>query len=125
MRLQHEASERSEREFETHRAEHARWKDRPPGERGPEPDKPRLECFYTTDATFESLGPMLKRIPGVVVTRDEIVGLVKACDAYRSGRGGDRQKYHEAPDGTAPKIDRRTQDPLYVPAPVLCMAGGC
>ena len=78
----------------------------------------------TPDATLEALAPMAAGSPGVAMGRDELVSWVKACDAYRAGRGGDRQAWLSIWAGAPLKVDRKTADPIYVPRPVVGVAGG-
>jgi len=49
---------------------------------------------------------------------------VKSFDAYRSGRGGDRQNWLSLWSGAPLKVDRKTSDTVYVPDPVVCVCGG-
>jgi hypothetical protein len=102
-----------------------RWKQAPPEVAlGGKSKAPTLEHYYTTDSTWEALGPMLEHSPGVVLVKDELVGWVKAYDAYRNGRGGDREHWLSAWSGAQLKIDRKTAPPIFVPEPVLCVVGG-
>jgi len=90
----------------------------------PLPSRPELQQFFTTDATLEALAPMAAGSPGVAMVRDELVSWVKSCDAYRSGRGGDRQAWLSGWAGAPLKVDRKSADPIYVPYPVIGVTGG-
>ncbi len=113
--------------YAQHKADLASWLEtrRADGDAGPRPEPPMLESFFSTDATLESIAPMLtSQAHGVVMIRDELVGWVKACDAYRGGRGGDRQAWLSLWAGTPIKVDRKTGEPIFVPEPVVCVVGG-
>jgi hypothetical protein len=91
---------------------------------GPPPEKPALEHFYTTDATMEAIASMLDSSAGVALVRDELVGWVASFDAYRNGRGADRQNFLTLWSGATLKVDRKGKPPIYVQDPVLCVVGG-
>lgn len=93
-------------------------------EKKPLRPRPEPEHFFTTDATLEALAVMVAGSPGLAMVRDELVSWVKACDAYRSGRGGDRQAWLSLWAGSPLKVDRKSCDPVYVPCPVVCVVGG-
>jgi hypothetical protein len=80
--------------------------------------------YFASDATLEALAVLLAGSPGVAMFRDELVSWVKACDAYRGGRGGDRQQWLSLWAGAPLKIDRKTADSIYVPRPTVCVTGG-
>lgn len=82
------------------------------------------EHYFSTDATTEAIAEMLTYSAGIVLIRDELVGWVKLFDAYRAGRGGDRQNWLSLWSGAPLKVDRKTADPIYVPNPVVCVCGG-
>lgn len=85
-------------------------------------DEPTLESFYSTDATIEALGPIVTTSPGVCLVRDELLGWVRAHDAYR--QAGDRQTWLSLWSGSAIKIDRKTGPPAFIPAPSVSVTGG-
>lgn len=93
-----------------------------PGERGKPTDKPRLESFYTTDATLEAVATVLEATPGLSMVRDELVGWVRSHDAYR--KAGDRQTWLSLWSATTLKIDRKTSPPLMIVAPCVSVIGG-
>ena len=82
------------------------------------------EHYFSTDATTEAIAEMLTYSAGLVLIRDELVGWVKLFDAYRAGRGGDRQNWLSLWSAASLKVDRKTADPIYVPNPVVCVCGG-
>lgn len=85
-------------------------------------EPPTLESFYTTDATIEAIAALADASPGVCMIRDELVGWVKAHDAYR--QAGDRQTWLSLWAGSSLKIDRKTAAPLFIPSPSVSVAGG-
>jgi hypothetical protein len=92
------------------------------GTGGERQDPPVLESFYTTDATIEAIAALVDASPGICLIRDELVGWVKAHDAYR--QAGDRQTWLSLWAGSALKIDRKTAPPLYIPTPSVSVTGG-
>lgn len=92
------------------------------GEKGRSTDKPRLESFYTTDATLEAIAAILEVSPGLSMIRDELVGWVQSHDAYR--RAGDRQTWLSLWSASPLKIDRKTSPPLMIVAPCVSVIGG-
>jgi hypothetical protein len=71
----------------------AAWEGRPKKERGPRPKPPVYPHVVTTDATVEALAPILAAGKGVALVRDELAGWIGDMNAYRNGRGSDRQHY--------------------------------
>jgi hypothetical protein len=55
--------------------------------------RPVLEHFYTGNATLEWFGPAARDSAGIAMVRDELLGWLRDFDAYRSGKGGDRQTW--------------------------------
>jgi hypothetical protein len=122
--LQREAIERYKEELKGYERELEAWQSAPKETREEKPEKPELEHYFTTDATLEALAVILARSAGVVLSRDEVVGWVKSCDAYRGGRGGDRQQWLSLWAGSPLKVDRKKGEPVYVPFPTVCVVGG-
>ncbi len=128
--LQDDARDRYEQDladYEAAQAELAEWHASKKGDRGPKPEisaKPRIEAVFTTDATTEAIAAALQVSPGFTFIRDELVGWVKSYDAYRSGRGGDRQTWLSMWSAQPIKVDRKGADPIYVTKPVVSVVGG-
>lgn len=89
---------------------------------GTAPERPREQTYYVSDATFESLAPLLEVSPGLALYRDELVGWVRSHDQYRSG--GDRQSWLSLWAATQLKINRRTAATIFVAHPVVSVVGG-
>lgn len=85
-------------------------------------DAPKLESFYTTDATIEAIAALADASPGLCMIRDELVGWVKAHDAYR--QAGDRQTWLSLWSGAPLKIDRKSTATVFIPTPSVSVAGG-
>jgi hypothetical protein len=91
------------------------------------PKKPVLLRLYASDTTTEALAPVLLANPrGVVVIRDELMAWVAGMNAYRSGKGADRQFFLSGWAGEPLCIDRKQQNgaPLIVAHPFFCIVGG-
>ena len=123
-RLQREAWQRFRDGMAAYRREVQAWEKTPPTERDERPTPPALAHYYTTDATIESLAFALTTSPGLTNFRDELVSWVKACDQYRGGKGGDRQRWLGGWSKDPWKVDRKKAEPLYIPDPVVCVVGG-
>lgn len=123
-RLQSEAFDQYESALADYRSELAAWQAALPDQRGTKPDAPKLKSYYSADATMEALAGMLSVRPGLVVLRDELVSWVRSCDAYRGGRGGDRSAWLSSWSGVAVKVDRKTDQPVYIKEPVVSVVGG-
>lgn len=93
----------------------------PPDE---EPERPKLEHFWTADATIEAVGAMLADSVGLAMCRDEILGWTNAFDIYKGGHGSERQAQLSSWSGVPLKIDRKGADTIFVPNPVCCVTGG-
>lgn len=128
--LQADAKYRYDDEMDGYRADYERWKHRPKSKKGevvefePEPERPVLEHFYTTDATIEAMAMIVSRSAGVAFARDELVGWVKSMDAYKANRGAERSQYLSLWSGSALKVDRKGQEPLLIEHPVVGVTGG-
>jgi hypothetical protein len=87
------------------------------------PGRPKLEHYFTTDATIEALAEILSGSPGVALYRDELVGWVRGFDAYKGGRGGERQQHLSMRSSSTLKVDRKGKDPIIVKRPVAAVVG--
>ena len=59
-----------------------------------------------------------------MLERDEFGAWVNSFDAYRGGRGGDRQDWLSLWAGKGLKVDRKGADPLFIPHPAISVVGG-
>jgi hypothetical protein len=63
---------------------------------------------WTSDVTVEALGPLLMANPrGLLIVKDELVGLVTGLNQYKGGKGSDRQFFLSAYSGSALSVDRK------------------
>jgi hypothetical protein len=91
------------------------------------PRKPTLQRLYASDTTTEALAPVLLANPrGISIVRDELTAWVAGMNAYRAGKGADRQFFLSGWAGEPLCIDRKLQDgaPLIVPHPFFSIVGG-
>lgn len=101
------------------------WEGANKKDRGAKPDAPKFEHVWTTDPTTEVLAEMLVGTKGLAYTRDELAGWVASMDAYRNGKGADRQHFLSMWAGAAIKIDRKSRpDPIRAGSPCLSIVGG-
>jgi hypothetical protein len=92
--------------------------------RGEKPEPPKMRHYYVSDATLEAIQAVHAHEPGLVLIRDELLGWVKSHDAYRGGKGGDRQNWLQAWAGVPIEINRKTGPVLYIPEPAISVLGG-
>lgn len=90
----------------------------------PKPEPPELQSYFSSDATPEALGPMLKHSPGMAIIHDELAGFVKGMDRYKGGKGNERQYYLGLWAGHISKIDRAGKPSVVIERPVTCVLGG-
>jgi hypothetical protein len=88
------------------------------------PREPAERRYKTNDTTIEKLGELLKDSPaGVVVHRDEIVGLLASCE--REGHENDRRFYLEAWNGNSSHdVDRIGRGSIHIPNLCITILGG-
>lgn len=122
--LQKELVEQYKSDNADYEAELERWAEQPKGKRGPKPVKPRLKHIYTSDATIEALVSILSETQGVAFLVDELLSWMMRFDAYRGGKGGDRQQWLSLWSGSPVKKDRSGADTVYVAHPVASIWGG-
>jgi len=76
------------------------------------------------DATSEALAQILHENPrGLLLCRDELTGWVQSLDAYRAGKGGDRQFFLSAWSSAPFSVDRKGKDSLRITRPFLAITG--
>jgi hypothetical protein len=122
--LQSEAKRVFDLAEERFRRELQKWKDSPNDVRGDVPMAPELEHHYSTDTTIEALSRILEGSPGITLSRDEIVGWVNSMDAYKGGKGAERQQHLSAWAGAPVKVDRKTSNTVLIEHPVVSVTGG-
>ncbi len=89
------------------------------------PQRPVAARYWTDDATTESLAALLcSQNRGLLMVRDELAGWINGFDRYVMGRGGDAARWLELHGGRPWTIDRKTSEPLHVPAAAVSVTGG-
>jgi hypothetical protein len=122
----HQAQQRYLGEWEK-QLEEWKKKEKDPEDKGKRPTPHR--CIVS-DTTTESLGLILSENPrGVLMAKDELMGLVAGMNQYKAGKGHDRQVYLSLWSGDAILIDRKSDRdrdgaPLYVTDPFTAIVGG-
>lgn len=87
-------------------------------------EHPKRSQFVTTDATLESLTSLLCENPrGLLFAQDELSGWTRALGQYKGGRGNDRQKWLSLWSNSSETINRKSQDPLVLKRPFVCVTG--
>jgi hypothetical protein len=121
--------ERHVQQLKQYEQDLAAWNaDRSNVDRGEKPERPEMEHYFSTDSTPEALARMLGHpqscTAGFVIIRDELVAFVRNFDAYKSGRGGERQAWLSLWAGAELKSDRAGRDPYYIASPTISVVGG-
>ncbi len=89
------------------------------------PPKPVIKSAVISDSTTEAVARHLQLNPrGLFAVYDEGMSWLNSFDAYRSGKGGDRQFYLSALNGEPIRVDRKGNpdgEPLRVSHPFLAI----
>lgn len=96
------------------------------GMRPAAPDRPILRRVKVSDVTIEALAPILEENPrGLVLVRDELAGWFKSFDAYRQGKGSDREHWLTAHRAGQMLVDRKVErQVIMVPHGFISVTGG-
>jgi hypothetical protein len=88
----------------------------------PPPIMPQL---YSTDATLEALIQLLHQNPrGLLFVRDELTAWVLSMNAFRRGKGSDRQTWLSFWNGAEIVLNWKTRHEVMVaPNPCVCVTG--
>lgn len=107
------------------RAEKDAWEKLPDDKKETIP-RPVRQSVLATDATMEALAFQLGNSPhGMIYYRDELTSLLAQMDAYRGGRGGDRQRWLEIHSGQPLAVERMgREDAIFVRLPLVGVIGG-
>lgn len=93
-----------------HRREMKQWEKAGDGSPPTAPTRPVLFRVLVSEATIEAITPILEENPrGVLLSRDELSGWMKSFDAYRGGRGSDREHWLSAHRAHPIIVDRKTE----------------
>jgi hypothetical protein len=94
---------------------------------GGEPPEPPVAVHLTKDdVTREKIArDHAQNLRGLVLIQDELTAWVASLDAYRGGKGGDKQFWLRANSGAAIKVDRVSSDEsIVIPRPCISVVGG-
>jgi len=91
----------------------------------PYPKEPKLERVVVADITVEALGQILSdNSKGVLLKRDELSAFAQSLNAYKGGKGADRQFFLSLWSGSQTQIDRKNmEEPLILDSPLLAITG--
>lgn len=84
-----------------------------------------MKCIFTTDATMEGLTELLyQNRRGVLLYKDEGIGLIKAANQYKGGKGDDQEKFLSFWSQSDVLIKRKGKGSVFLDLPFLCFIGG-
>jgi hypothetical protein len=126
--LQKEAFEDYQRLYSEYELELQQWESLKKDERSdkPKPKPPALKDLYFSDFTIEAIADSIRYYPeeGYLVHIDELAGFFKSMDAYRGGKGSDRQRWLTSHSGSALKVNRKSSEPIYLHRTSISIVGG-
>jgi hypothetical protein len=125
--LQKEAFEDYQRFYSNYETELQQWEAAKKGDRAdPKPKPPALKDLYFSDFTIEAIADSIRYYPeeGYLAHIDELAAFLKSMDAYRSGKGSDRQRWLTSYGGAALKVNRKSSEPIYLHRTSISVVGG-
>jgi hypothetical protein len=125
--LQDEAFEEYQRLFSLYETDLQQWESSKKGERqDSKPKPPALKDLYFSDFTIEAIAASIRHYPdeGYLAHIDELAAFLKSMDAYRSGKGSDRQRWLSSYGGSAIKVNRKSSEPIYLRRTSISLVGG-
>jgi DNA polymerase, archaea type len=126
--LQKEAFEDYQRLYSEYEMELQRWDSLKKDERAdnPKPKPPALKDLYFSDFTIEAIADSMRYYPdeGYLIHIDELAAFFKSMDAYRNGKGSDRQRWLTSHSGAALKVNRKSSEPIYLNKTAVSIVGG-
>lgn len=89
------------------------------------PEEPVMAQLVASDATLEAVAQLLAdNSRGLLFYRDELTGWVKSMDAYRGGKGADRQAWLTFWNGGSYMVNRKSaKEPLVLTNPFVSVTG--
>jgi hypothetical protein len=88
------------------------------------PIRPEARRYILDDTTTEAAAMILKSNPrGVLLASDELSGWISAFDRYRSGRGGDAQRWISCYSAEALTVDRKGSGTIHIPKAAVSVTG--
>ena len=83
------------------------WQHRKKPKDAPYEPKPAIERYVVDNFTMEALTATLAENPhGLLISDDELTGLITSLDAYKAAKGGDRSALLRLFDGSSRRVDR-------------------
>jgi Protein of unknown function (DUF3987)/Domain of unknown function (DUF3854) len=126
--LQQEAFEDYQRLYSEYELELQQWESLKKDERldKPKPKPPALKDLYFSDFTIEAIADSMRYYPeeGYLVHIDELAAFLRSMDAYRNGKGSDRQRWLTSYSGSALKVNRKSSEPIYLHKTSISLVGG-
>lgn len=126
--LQKEVFEDFQAELSVYELELQQWESLTKNARAdtPKPKQPALKDLYYSDFTIEAIADSMSHYPGdgYLVHMDELAVFFKSMDAYRGGKGGDRQRWLTSYSGSALKVNRKSSSPIYLDKTSISIVGG-
>jgi hypothetical protein len=111
IQLEIKANEQYQADLEQYEIRLANWKKDKKADPADKPKPPIRKRYISKDATVEALERIHGQNPrGLLVHRDEIAEDFKADNAYRNGKGGDREKKLDQFNGSPLIIDRKERE---------------
>ncbi len=88
------------------------------------PEKPVSQDLIIDDATRESINRIMSNNPkGVILVQDELKAWIKSMDMYRS-KGSDLEYWLKIWSGKSVKVNRTSDDVIWLPYPFASVIGG-
>ncbi len=114
--------------YAQHQADRAAWEAARTGRDAGDddaPGAPRAERLVVDDATVEALLAVLDHNPrGLLVARAELASWAKGMNAYKGGKGSDRETWLEFHDAGQVSIDRKGKgEHRLLPRAAVCLTG--
>lgn len=124
--LQKEAFEEYQQQYAAYELEMQEWEAAKKNEREAKPKPPALRDLYFSDFTIEAIADSIRYYPeeGYLVHIDELAAFFKSMDAYRNGKGSDRQRWLSSHGGSAIKVNRKSSEPIYLYRTSISLVGG-
>lgn len=123
--LQEVAEDKYQQQLAAYEQDLLDWEATPKDERGNKPKPPAPREYYLSDFTLEALAQVVnhQKDRGLIIHLDELSRFFAAMDAYRNGKGGDRQHWLSFYDGGAAKFNRKTTERVYSSKTAISILG--
>jgi Protein of unknown function (DUF3987) len=124
---QHEISEVYKEVRQEYDLAHSAWKANKSKEKGDEPlAPPPMLDLYFSNFTIEALVDSIQHHPdkGYLIFNDELAQFYKSLDAYRGGKGSDRQQWLTIWDAGGIKNNRKSSGSVFIPQVSISIVGG-